>query len=112
MNENIYEVSRDEYVGFVSQINPEMRTSKEEQNETEGAKWIKTYSKKTNRLLCAREILEDGNENYYVFEMPLPEERIAPKPVRKVTLETREEVQNFFNALSQIMKEKDNARTV
>ena len=114
MDENIYEVSRDEYVGFIGQINPAAKTVKEETNE--GVKWIKTYSNSSHKLLATREIYlegeNEGQENYYVFEMPEPEERIAPKAIRKITLETKEEVQAFFDALSEVMKkeqeEKDN----
>lgn len=105
MESNIYEVSRDEYVGFVSQINPAARSTKEEENK--GVKWIKTYSKTTGKLLCTREIhSEDGRELYFVFEFPPEEDRIAARAVRKVTLDTQEEVQEFFNALSQVMKQE------
>lgn len=107
MSDNIYEVSRDEYAGFISQINPAAKDIKEEENE--GVKWIKTYSKTTNRLLCTREIfLEDGQENYYVFEFPPAEDRLPARPVRKIVLDTKEEVQEFFNILSKAMKEQKN----
>ena len=107
MEGSIYEVSRDEYVGFVTQINPQARSTKEETNK--GVKWIKTFSKTTGKLLCTREIFEEkGEEKYYVFEFPPAEDRIAPKPVRKITLESKEDVQDFFNALSQILKESKN----
>lgn len=107
MNENIYEVTRDEYVGFVNQINPKSRVTKQEENE--GVKWLKTFSKGSHRLLCAREIFPDETEHYYVFEMPLDSERIAAKPVRKIVLENKEEVQAFFDILSQLNKEKKDA---
>lgn len=109
MESSFYEVSRDEYTGFVSQINPAAKSVKEEENM--GVKWIKTYSKTTGKLLCAREIhSEDGRELYFVFEFPPNEDRIAAKAVRKVTLNTKEEVQEFFNALSKVMKEQEEKR--
>lgn len=40
--------------------------------------------------------------------MPLDEERQPPRAVRKITLETKEEVQAFFDALSKLKKEQDN----
>ena len=114
MNSNIYEVSRDEYAGFVSQINPAAKSVKEEENK--GVRWIKTYSKTTGKLLCTREIhSEDEKEIYFVFEFPPDEDRIAARAIRKVTLDTKEEVQDFFNALSKVMKEQEakrNAGTV
>lgn len=107
-NNNLYEVSRDEYVGFVTQINPEARVTQEEENN--GVKWVKTYSTTLHVLLCAREIYvtgeREGEEHYYVFEFPPNEDRIAPKPVRKITLDTKEEVQEFFQALSKVLQEQ------
>ena len=38
--------------------------------------------------------------------MPRPEERAAAKPVMKVTLESQEEVQAFFDALNKLQQEK------
>ena len=110
MGENIYEVSRDEYAGFIAQINNAAKNVQESQNE--GVKWLKTFSKNTGKLLATREIYlegeREGEEHYYVFEMPEPEERVAAKPVRKYTLETKEQVQEFFKILSDIMKEQKN----
>jgi len=34
--------------------------------------------------------------------MPEKCERIEPKPVRKITLETKEEVEHFFKALNKL----------
>ena len=107
MNNDIYEVSRDEYVGFINQINPNMRVLKQE--EDNGTKLLKIYSSMSGHLLCSREIYPDNTEHYYIFEMPLVEERVAAKPVRKVVLENKEEVQAFFDILSQLTKEKKNA---
>lgn len=102
--DNIYEVERDDYVGFIGQLRSDCRNTHVEQNE--GVTWYKTYSKKYGNLLCVREIYEDGDEHYYVFDMPQDDERQAAKPVRKINLESREEVQAFFDFLSQLDKEK------
>lgn len=111
MEDNIYEVSRDEYVGFVSQINPRAKTIRQE--TTESSTIIKTYSATNKKLLCAREIYKESEEeHYYVFEMPPEEDRIAAKPVQKIVLESKEQVQAFFNALSQLTKERKNARDI
>ena len=103
MDNEIYKVSRDEYVGFMSELKPECRDLEvfEEENNT----IINVYSKKTGTHLCRRIIPEESEEEYYIFNMPDNNERQRGRPVRKVVLETQEEVQNFFDALSQVMKE-------
>ena len=104
MDNSIYEVERDDYVGFIGQLNKEMMDV--EQFYDEKCATIEIYSKATNTHLCTRTINEDGEEHYYVFNMPADNERIAPKPVRKITLETKEEVQAFFDVLSKLQQEK------
>lgn len=114
MNDDLYEVERDEYVSFVSEINPNMREVKTEQ--LANYIWTRIYSKNTNKLLCARKLWNDhSDEKYFIYEIPEDDERVPPKPIQHITLETREEVQAFFNALSAAMKhqeKKDNGRTV
>ena len=41
---------------------------------------------------------------YYIFEMPEDSERCAPQVIRRITLETKEEVQAFLNYISQQQK--------
>ena len=106
MNEEIYQVERNDYVGFIGQINPKMTDVEEEILEDRHI--IKIKSQKTGNILCARIIMEDQQEYYYVYNMPLDEERIPPKKIRQIKLETKEEVQHFFDALSKIMKENQN----
>ena len=99
---NIYEVERDDYVGFLDQLRPDARDVRQEHNEK--TTWIKTFSKKYGNLLCTREIYDEGEEHYYVFDMMHDDERQAPVPKRKLRLDTREEVQAFFDILSKISK--------
>lgn len=103
MDNNIYEVSRDEYVGFMSEIKPNCYDT--EVSHLENCTIIKVFSKKTDTHFCTRVIPEEDNEHYFIFNMPENDERQAGKPVRKITLETKEEVQTFFDALSKVMKE-------
>ena len=106
MNNDIYEVSRDEYVGFINQIKPEMRLT--ETTTENGFHFIKTYSVKYGTHLCTRIVPTDEVaelEHYFIFNMPRSEERCAPKPVKKIILETQEEVQAFFDIVSKISKE-------
>lgn len=104
--DNIYEVERDDYVGFVDQLIKTACSTKEENNE--GVTWIKIFSKDSGNLLCVREIYnESGKEHYYIFNMPQDKERKAPPVKRKVVLETMEEVQAFAHILSQITSKKE-----
>lgn len=106
MYDNIYEVSRDEYAGVVSQINTAYANieTKYEEDKT----IIKIVSKRGIDL-TARIIPEEGEEQYYVFNLPTKEESLPPKPVQKIVLVTHEEVQTFFDILNKIQgKEKEN----
>ena len=103
MSNDIYEVTRDEYAGFIGQLNKQMCDV--EQFFEDGMTIIKIKSKVTGTHFCTRIIPEDDVEHYFVFNMPEDNERVAPKPVMKVTLETKEEVQNFFNALGKLQQE-------
>ena len=104
MDNDIYEVTRDEYVGFVSEIKQECRDV--EVSHLEDCTIMKILSKKTGTHFCTRIVPENGEEHYFIFNMPLDEERQAGKPILKIRLESREEVQAFLNALSKISKEK------
>jgi len=73
----------------------------------------KIFSKNTNKCLCSRMtyIAKYGDpepEKYYIFEMPEPYERNAPVPKTQIVLNTKEEVQAFFDFLSKRQKEKNN----
>lgn len=103
--DNIYEVERDDYIGFLDQLQKSALSVREENNE--GVHWLKTYSKKYGNLLCVREIYDEGEEHYYIFDMPQDNERQNPKVKRKIVLNTQEEVQAFFDVLSKAVKGND-----
>lgn len=102
MNDEIYEVSRDEYAGVIAQINP--KYSDVETLHEEDRTIINIKSKYgvhfTKRIINN----EDGAELYYVYNLPSAKESLPPKAIRKIVLETKEEVQNFFDALNKIQK--------
>ena len=112
LNNSIYEVTRDEYKGFVEQIKPECRRVEVvEINKTHTA--AKIFSLKTGKCLCSRvsytaEYGTPEPEKYYVFEMPDDDERQAPIPKQQIVLETKEEVQAFFDFLAKKAKEENN----
>ena len=111
MDNSIYEVNRDEYAGFIGQLNKQMMDV--EQFYEDKLTIMKIKSKKTGTHLCTRMITEDGEEYYYIFNMPDDSERIEPKPVMKITLDNREDVQAFFNAQNKIQSEaKKDARNI
>lgn len=108
--ESVFEVTRDEYIGFVEQLKPEAREVKVEQIDDRHVA-AKIFSKKTGKCLCSRMAYnapygEPEPEVYYVFEMPDDDERKPPIPKRKITLTTKEEVQALFNYISQKQKEE------
>lgn len=103
MDNSIYEVERDDYAGFIGQLNKTMMDI--EQYYEEDLTIVKIKSKKTGTHLCTRIIPKGGEEHYYIFNMPLDEERIQPKPIMKISLDTREEVQTFFDAINKLQLE-------
>lgn len=106
MDNSIYEVNRDEYAGFISQLNKQKCDV--EQFFEDNMTIIKIKSKKNGTHFCTRIIPEDDVEHYYIFNLPEDDEAVPPKAVMKVTLETKEEVQDFFNALNKLQQEKRN----
>jgi hypothetical protein len=102
MDNSIFEVSRDEYAGVVAQINPNF--AEVEKYYTSECTIIKIVSKKGIHF-TTRIIPDEGEEGYYVFNLPSAEESLPPKAIRKITLETQEEVQAFFNALNKLQQE-------
>lgn len=102
MDNSIYEVDRNEYVGVIRQINP--KTSDLETYHEPYGTIIKIKNKEGVHF-TTRVIHENGEEQYYVFTLPQGEDCLPPKAIRQVTLETKEEVQAFFDALNKIQKE-------
>ena len=109
MNKDIYEVGRDEYVGLIGEMRVDCFDMEKEYQENDVI--IKLVSKKTGALITKRIIHEDQNEQYYIYELPQNDERQAPKKIRQYKLETKEEVQAFFDILNKIQK-KENDGTV
>ena len=99
---SVYEVERDDYVGFLAQLNKEKMDV--EQHFESTMVIMKIVSKATGTHLCTRIIPEDGDEHYFIFNMPADDERVPPKPVRKITLDTKEEVQAFFDTLKELQR--------
>lgn len=104
MDNSIYEVDRDDYVGFLGQLNKEMMDL--ENYDYPDGYIVKIKSKKTGKHLTTRIIDNEHNEEkYYVFNMPDDDERIEPKGIMKITLNTKEEVQALFDAINKLQLE-------
>lgn len=103
MNKEIYQVERDEYVGLVR----EMKTScfDMEKEYSDGGIHIKLVSKRTGQTMTERIIDEEQNETYYIYVLPENDERMASKKIRRYCLESKEEVQTFFDILNKLQKE-------
>ena len=107
MDNSIYEVERDDYKAFLGQLNFSMMDH--EEYTLDGCEIVKIISKKTGKHLSTRiSDNKEQKEHYFIFSYPDDDERVEPTPVLKINLNTREEVQDFFNALSQLQKEKKN----
>lgn len=102
MNKEIYEVSRDEYAGLIGEMRTECFDMEKEYQENQTI--IRLKSKQTGALITERIIKDDSPEQYYIYELPQDNERLAPKKIRQYKLETKEEVQAFFDILNKLQK--------
>lgn len=104
--DEIYEVERDQYAGLIG----EMKTNcfHMDTSYQENATIITLTSKTTGKLVTKRVIDTEGNETYYIYDLPENNERLAPKKIRKYELQTKEEVQAFFDILNKIQKGEKN----
>jgi len=106
--ESIYEVTRADYTSFVEQIKPEYRKVKVVEIDPIHTA-TKIFSTNTGKCLCSRvtytaEYGDPEPEIYYIFEMPESYERLAPIPKMRITLNSKEEVQKFFDYFAQKQK--------
>ena len=106
MDKEIYEVTRDEFKGFLDELKPECVDYRICQ--TGDNKIIRVFAKDSMDRLFAEQILLEGNAQYYIYEMPRNDERQVSKPIRKIVLETKEEVEKFFEVLNKIQKGEHN----
>ena len=111
MPESIYEVTRADYTSFIEQIKPEHKRVEVEQIDKIHTA-TKIFSKNTNKCLCSRltytaDYGDPEPEVYYIFEMPEDYERQAPIPKVKITLNSKEEVQKFFDCLAKQNKKEN-----
>jgi len=102
MDNSIYEVERNDYAAYLGQLKKDCADL--EKYETEHEVFIKLRSIKTGKHLTTRIISNDGDEHYFIFNYPDDDERVPPRPVQQITLETKEEVQKFFEILNKAQR--------
>lgn len=106
IEDNFYEVSRDEYAGLVR----EMNTKYFDMHKTylEDSVVIELVNKHNGHIITKRIIDSDQNETYFIYELPKNHERLPSKKIRQYTLESKEEVQAFFDILNKMQKGEKN----
>ena len=109
MNDSIFLVERQDYKALVERLKVEkIRTEKIKEREFT---IIKVFGIDSNDCICARKTYNEGlnkPEEYYIFKLPEADEWGQAIPKRKITLETKEEVQAFFNLISELQKGEKN----
>ena len=108
MNDSIFLVNKEDYKALVERLKVEkIRTEKVEEREFT---IIKIFGIDSDDCICARKTYNEGAnkpEEYYIFKLPESDEWGDAIPKRKIVLETKEEVQAFFNFLSEMRKEQE-----
>lgn len=97
-----YKVYREDYKNFIETFKPEFRHI--EENDDNNAHITQVFSINSNECLCARISYEDRPEEYYIFNLPAPEERIPPIPKQRIVLNDIKQVQAFFDGLQKMQE--------
>ena len=105
LDDEIYEVSRDEFKGFIDQINP--ACIERIDLDYDSYREVKAISKDGERHFASiKQFPNEEDIHYYVYDMPQEDERVAAKTVRKITLGSQEDVKAFFEILKKLQGEK------
>ena len=113
MYDERFEVDRVDYKNFFQTLKPDCKKIEEKQLDG-GFTAVETYSVKNNKYLASRVYnIEDDSipEKYYIFELPDADEVNPPLPYTRIVLDSKEQVQAFFDCLSK-SKEEENDRAV
>lgn len=110
LSDEVYEVSRDEFKGFIMQIKPECFTYEEHgfRNENGEIHEIKITSiDSTRHFASIKHFYEEEDTHYYVYEMPYDDERRPAQKIRQITLGSPEDVAEFFKILKKVQEKKN-----
>lgn len=97
------EVNAAEYRSFVKELKPNFFHKEEEVFNTGKAYYI--INNDDDKLICGNLYNNETEEvKYYIVNMPNNEARVAPQSVRRIVLETEEEVKAFFDIINKTAK--------
>ena len=97
------EVNAAEYRSFVKELKPNFFHKEEEVFDTGKAYYI--INNDDDKLICGNSYNnKTGEVKYYIVNMPNNEARVAPQSVRRIVLETEEEVKAFFDIINKTAK--------
>ena len=100
------EVDAAEYRSFVKELKPNFFHKEEEVFNTGKAYYI--INNDDDKLICGNLYDNETEEvKYYIVNMPNNEARLAPRSVRRIVLETEEEVKAFFDIINKTAKQKE-----
>lgn len=100
------EVDAAEYRSFVKELKPNFFHKEEEVFDTCKAYYI--INNDDDKLICGNLYNNETEEvKYYIVNMPNNEARVAPQSVRRIVLETEEEVKAFFDIINKTAKQKE-----
>lgn len=99
------EVSVDEYRSFTKELKPEFFHKEEE--TFDGGKAYYIVSNNSDKLICGNTYDQNTETvHYYIVNMPEDNERSAPQKIRKIVLESEEEVKAFFDIINKATKKE------
>lgn len=108
-NDELYEVSRNEYTVFVHRVKPEARDI-HEYGTPDGTIHTELWSKNSGIRLCGRTSnpITEEKERYYIWEYPAIEEAQEwSPPAYRVVLETPQQVQAVLDGLKKLHEEQE-----
>lgn len=109
MNDDIYEVDREDYLGFLQTLKPNCCNETQEKIDDWHYQIIET-SKLTGAVLCKKKVTLDlqkeyvTDERYYIITLPEAEESQKPTGKLHIELKTAEELKAFFKIISECNK--------
>lgn len=105
MIDDIYEVEKEDYLGFLQTLKPECCIESQEKIDDWHYEIIES-SKKTGKIFCEKIVTLDLKqeyviaERYYIINLPEADESQEPKGKLRIELKTPEELRAFFKLIS------------
>ncbi len=109
MNDDVYEVDKEDYISFCQTLNSNSYIETQNQIDDWHYEILET-SKLTNKILCKKKITLDLkkeyviDQHYYIINLPEAEESHEPSGKIHIELKTPEELKAFFKIISECSK--------